>query len=196
MFDWGGVLLNQTWKGQMAYAARALGVDPERLNVECRGKAWQLFVEGRISEARFWRYVCGALGVKTPERESLWYDALESVAEHQQGVWDVAHALRRRGFKIGLLSNLDMTALQWLEENGDLTLFHAKVYSCHEGIQKPRERIYHMAAERLQVKPNETVMTDDKPENIVGARSAGLHGIHFQSIRQLREELDKFGASV
>ena len=196
VFDWGGVLLNQTWKGQMAYAARALGVDPERLDAECHGHAWRLFVKGCISEQRFWSYVCGALGVSIPLRESLWYDALESVAKHQQDVWDIAHALRLRGFKIGLLSNLDMTALQWLENNGDLTLFHAKVYSCNEGMQKPCRDMYQLAVIRLQVEPQEAVMIDDKPDNIVCAQSAGLHGIHFRNTRQLREELLKFGVSV
>ena len=91
VFDWGGVLLNQTWKGQMQYAGRVLGVDPERLNEVCRGFVWDMFVEGRISESRFWKQVCGELGIAPPAQESLWYDALHSIAEHQQPIW-TSHA--------------------------------------------------------------------------------------------------------
>ena len=54
---------------------------------------------------------------------------------------------------------------------------------------KPETRIYHLAAHRLGVCPEELLFVDDSPENITGAERAGVRGILFESTEQVMENL-------
>jgi putative hydrolase of the HAD superfamily len=49
------------------------------------------------------------------------------------------------------------------------------IVSAEEGLCKPDLEIYHLAAERLGVSPEEIAFVDDMPENVAAARSAGMH---------------------
>ena len=68
------------------------------------------------------------------------------------------------------------------------------IISAEEGIAKPDPRIFHIAAERLGVRPQEAVFVDDRPENVQGARALGMRGIQFetreQAIADVRKHLD------
>ena len=68
--------------------------------------------------------------------------------------------------------------------------------SCYLGLRKPHAEIYHVALKLLQRPSQECVFIDDRPENVAGAVSAGIHGIHFESTSQLRAELEKIGVRV
>ena len=62
--------------------------------------------------------------------------------------------------------------------------------SCYLGLRKPDAEIYRLALKMLQRAPQESVFIDDRPENVAGAVSAGMRGIHFVSPGQLRSELE------
>lgn len=40
--------------------------------------------------------------------------------------------------------------------------------------------------------PEESVFIDDRPVNIKGAETCGIHGIVFRSYEQAKKELDEF----
>jgi HAD superfamily hydrolase (TIGR01509 family) len=45
--------------------------------------------------------------------------------------------------------------------------------------------------EKLNIKPEECVFIDDHEENLVPARQLGMHTILFQSITQMKRDLEK-----
>ena len=51
------------------------------------------------------------------------------------------------------------------------------IISAEEQIAKPDKRLYHLAAERLGVSPEEAIFVDDMPVNIEGALEAGMQAI-------------------
>ncbi len=59
--------------------------------------------------------------------------------------------------------------------------------------RKPEPLVYQRLLARYGVPSAEALMIDDGLENVLGARAAGLHAIHFQNPAQLREELHGFG---
>lgn len=63
--------------------------------------------------------------------------------------------------------------------------------SCYVGLRKPHPEIYQLALTLLQRQPQECVFIDDRPENVATAVAIGMHGIHFQTPAQLRDELAK-----
>ena len=55
------------------------------------------------------------------------------------------------------------------------------IISAEEGLCKPDPQIYHLAAQRLEVRPGEAVFVDDRVENVEGAREAGMTAFLFTS---------------
>jgi len=70
-------------------------------------------------------------------------------------------------------------------------LFDTFVISGDEGITKPAAEIFHIAAEKLGLRPEECVMIDDLEKNVTGAQMAGMQAIQFTSRTQLEKELSR-----
>lgn len=106
---------------------------------------------------------------------------------------DWARQIKTSGkFKLGLLSNVGRGWLDnFLETNLVKGLFDAEILSGEVKTMKPEPKIFLLMAKKLNVKPSECIMVDDREENIEGAKIAGMRGIVFGSTKQARSELDK-----
>ena len=94
-------------------------------------------------------------------------------------------------YRVGLLSNIDVGTMERLFPEPERSqLFDVFVMSGELGVTKPSVRIFAIAAERLGLAPDECVMIDDIPDNIEGARLAGMHGIVFASRQQLMHDIE------
>lgn len=56
-------------------------------------------------------------------------------------------------------------------------LFDHVVVSCDVGLRKPDKQMYLHVNDLLAVEPQATVLLDDFPSNIAGARAVGWHGV-------------------
>jgi putative hydrolase of the HAD superfamily len=93
--------------------------------------------------------------------------ALETIAE-----------LRRRGFRIGLITVCtdDVPAL-W-PETPFHGLFDAEVFSCSVGLRKPDPRIYLLACEQLGVEPDQAIFVGDGAnDELAGAERVGMTAV-------------------
>lgn len=95
------------------------------------------------------------------------------------GMVELVQALRTR-FKVGLLSN----AAPGLEDDlrevyGIHDLFHDVINSATVRLAKPDERIFRLAAQRLELEPAECFFTDDLAHNVEAARATGMQAHHF-----------------
>ena len=68
--------------------------------------------------------------------------------------------------------------------------------SCYLGVRKPDPRIYGLALKITQRKPEECIFIDDREENVEPARELGIHGIQFQTVAQLRDDLARLGVTA
>jgi HAD superfamily hydrolase (TIGR01509 family) len=96
----------------------------------------------------------------------------------------------KKTYKIGLLSNVGFDLIERLfteQERADL--FDAMVLSSQEGIVKPHPRIFEITAERLGLEPGQCVMIDDLQKNIEGADAAGMRGIVYSSLDNLKADM-------
>ncbi len=118
--------------------------------------------------------------------------------------------LRRRGLKIGLISNAAFDEVEAWDDSPLAPLFDAYLVSCHEGIMKPDPQIYYRAAERLGVTPAQCLFVGDGgSQEHKGAREAGMRTVLFLGLlkpnypelaarrpRNTDWELEDFGALV
>ena len=86
--------------------------------------------------------------------------------------------LKRRGFKLGVISNWDATLEDLLRNMGYLPYFDEVVSSASVGCRKPGSAIFEIALERMSVKPGDAVHVGDLPEaDGDGATGAGIRPI-------------------
>lgn len=57
---------------------------------------------------------------------------------------------------------------------------------------KPDRGAYQYILHKLRVRPHEALMVDDRPENIRGARRAGMNGIVYKNSRQFRKTFKNY----
>jgi len=80
-----------------------------------------------------------------------------------------------------------------LQRYNFLQWFDGIVMSGEEKTRKPFPEIYQRLLDRFNVHPSEVIFIDDSLRNVEGATAVGIDGIHFQSSRQLLNELKRQG---
>jgi putative hydrolase of the HAD superfamily len=194
LFDYGGVIgrLDQEEAGHLE---EKYGLPPGALfSALYEIPEWREISLGRGSEREWLEAVRARLyelaGRPIPEIRQDWPKIWRGVDE---GVVSLARKLRRR-YKVGLLSNATKDLEEMLlEHNGITDLFDVVINSARVGLAKPDVRIFHLAAERLGVPISACVFTDDMPQNVEGARAAGMRAFQFQGAAHLESELRALG---
>jgi len=111
--------------------------------------------------------------------EWLWH---EWQSGHRLRLFDDARvaleSLRDAGFRLGVISNWDLTFEPVLRRLGVIGLFEVRVASCAEGTAKPDERIFRIALERAGAAPAEAWYLGDRVDtDIVPAKRLGMRTI-------------------
>ena len=194
LFDWGGVLIDNPAAALMDYCARSLGVSAQDYT-RAHNKYGVAFQKGRIAEDLFWRQVCGELGRPLPQTPSLWGQAFREVYSPRKEVFALAGGLHAGGYRVALLSNTEGPAMEFFLELG-YEMFDDPIFSCAEGACKPEKEIYEIAARRLRMPVGRCVLIDDKPVFVDGARKAGMEGIVYESLEQVRQDLATLGVQT
>jgi epoxide hydrolase-like predicted phosphatase len=179
IFDVGGVLLHSGDQSALRGWEARLSLREGELEREVFSSpaAWRASI-GLTTGAGVWMELGCLYRLHANEVRDLARDvfAAEMVDERMA---TFVRALRPR-YKTALLSNAWPEARQSLCERrglGDLT--DMLILSCEERMMKPDTRIYQLAAERLNVAPEEALFVDDSPLNVAGARDAGMRGLHY-----------------
>ena len=108
-------------------------------------------------------------------------------------VWAKVHTLKKKGYKIYLLSNYSENLFEKHTKNAAfLNDIDGMVVSYQVHMAKPDERIYRYLLEKYHLQEKECVFFDDKEENTEAARKLGMEAITVTSKEQLLENLDTF----
>jgi HAD superfamily hydrolase (TIGR01549 family) len=84
-------------------------------------------------------------------------------------------ALRARGLRVGLVSNLEMPLDRFCPEVNLDPLLDFVVISHEVGVEKPHPRIFEFALERAGAQPSEALMVGDQyHSDVIGAVNAGI----------------------
>lgn len=188
LFDLDGVLRQfDRARGEAAAAAHGASLR-ELARVAFDADLLRTLVTGGLRRAEWVAEVGRRTG--QPEAARAW---LETTGELDPASVAVVEALKARGVRLGVLTNGTDTIEQELTELGVVHLFDAIVSTWHVGVCKPEARAYHAAAEALALPCERILFTDDRAENIEGARAVGMAGHRFESAAVLRRELVALG---
>lgn len=114
-----------------------------------------------------------------PAASELTYQFRQSMGKRvlQKGAREVVFELDRRGYRLGIISNLISTQEipGWLKADGFDRYFKSVVLSSVLGRRKPDPEVYWEAARRIGVPPSKCVYVADNPaRDVVGTRNAGF----------------------
>ncbi len=126
---------------------------------------------------------------------TAWYQhADEMVSGSIEGTVRVLEELRRRLVQLYALTNWSHETFRPVPERFPfLSWFSGIVVSGQEGLIKPDPRLFSLLLERYNIDPERAVYVDDARANVDTAIALGMHGIHFRSPGQLRDELSVVG---
>ncbi len=103
-------------------------------------------------------------------------------AELPQRNLDKLLELRRRGYRVSLLSNTNPFMMQWVRSDefdghghGIEYYFDALYLSYEMRVMKPDRRIFEMMLQGEHAQPDETVFIDDSAHNVAAAATLGIH---------------------
>jgi putative hydrolase of the HAD superfamily len=108
------------------------------------------------------------------------------------GVWEifpdiprVIAELQRLSVRLGVISNFDRRLYRILEDLNVHRVFEHVVISSEIGARKPAGRIFEVASQQFNVKPDEVLhIGDDSEADFEGARSAGFSALLVDPTRQ------------
>src|SRR6266849_2452016 len=139
--------------------------------------------------SRIWHRIMGDLGLDILHHrvEGNQSELAEEMCERfQQRPWSnpypetkrVLRALKRRGFKLGVISNATDDVTNRLEHVGLAEYFDSFTYSQEAKAEKPHPRIFRLALERAGCKPIEAVHVGDSYDHdVLGAKKVGMQPI-------------------
>jgi glucose-1-phosphatase len=196
-FDLGKVLLAFDHARMLRQMAEVAGVTVEAVRdaLMPRGEPtvgdaqWRLEA-GTLSVDGYYEHLCESLG-KRPPREELWLAASDIFAPIEASM-DLLERLHTAGHRLGLLSNTSPVHWEFFMDGRFPTLarvFEIPLGSFHAGTMKPEPAIYHFAAQKAGVAPERVFFTDDRAENVEGARVCGLDAVLFTDTAQLERDL-------
>jgi HAD superfamily hydrolase (TIGR01509 family) len=188
LFDWGDTLFAPPDAARViADVARARGVAlaPDR----ARGMWDELWTLGKTPDE-----LAKGRDLSPEAHRTVWTSLFQTADVHIPGVgrelydrvmdpaaWipypDTAptlRALRERGVKIGIVSNVPRDLSDVFASHGLGGLVDAFVHSFQVGAEKPDPRIFLAACERLGTRPEATLMVGDHAVADGGATAAGL----------------------
>lgn len=101
--------------------------------------------------------------------------------------------LKARGYHVYILSNYSENMLdQTKDKLKFLPLMDGVVFSYKIKKIKPDPEIYEYLCDEYWLEPEESVFIDDRPVNIKGAETCGIHGIVFRSYEQAKRSWMSF----
>lgn len=140
---------------------------------------------GQITQQELFERLAVIAGSQAGVVESQWY----ALAAVDRDMIALLHELQPT-FKLALLTNASWPFVRSLLRQVDIErVFECIVISSECGHVKPSAAIYARMLSLLDEQAASVVVVDDTLENIVAARRAGMAGVHFRNLRDLREVL-------
>jgi putative hydrolase of the HAD superfamily len=137
---------------------------------------------GTLSAAAYWQAVAHDLArtITTSERDQLTAADVALWTRPNQPMIDFATSLQQRGIKTGILSNIGDAMEDGILAHCDfLHRFDHHTFSNRLRIAKPELEIYAHAAAGLATPPSEILFIDDREDNTLAARAAGMKAIQY-----------------
>jgi len=110
--------------------------------------------------------------------------------EKFEDLWKLLLELKTK-YKLAVINNGNAISLKYWKEKFDFSVFDLYINSAVEGIKKPDYKIFLLACERLDIKPEECLFMDDSSENVEAANKLRMQTIWWNKEEDKNDLLNK-----
>lgn len=191
VFDFGGVLVQYDF---ITFFAKLLGsrdkavwfmqnVLPQNVNndMDLEIRPFVYYLE---QQKRLWPEYANALDAFDKHYTDVFIGETE-------GIRDLMLRLKADGYRLLGLSNWSSRVYDVMAKYDIFKILEGSLISKDVHQLKPNRDIYESFLKKFNVKADECVFIDDKPENIEGCKAIGMPGIIFRDTNQLDIELSE-----
>ncbi|EIN08974.1 HAD-like protein [Punctularia strigosozonata HHB-11173 SS5] len=186
IFDLGDVLF--TWSAETKTT-----ISPKLLHKILRSATWFAYEKGDLGEEECYALVANEFGVPASEVAAAFQGARDSL----KGSPDMINLIRAlklasphlRVFAMSNISAPDWAVLRGKAPAEEWALFDRVFTSAEARERKPNLGFYRHVLATTGVDPLQAAFVDDKLENVLSARSVGLHGVVFDSFESVSKQL-------
>jgi epoxide hydrolase-like predicted phosphatase len=157
-----------------------------------------LYHQGKMTDDEFYHLACNLLQVDSciiDQKE--FYKAFNSIisGQNEELVKLIKQISEKGKHKLILLSNVNKSHWDYLKKKNYefIDLFDETILSHEVHLIKPDPKIFEIAIEKAQCKPEKIIFIDDGFNNIKNAEDLGIKGIHFTNVKELKNEFEKIG---
>jgi putative hydrolase of the HAD superfamily len=193
IFDLGGLFVADKGEAIHAAVANHVRVELERWLAAIRPHLGEATL-GKMTLLQVYTQAVQDLGLTASPDELLdcHLRLYREFSSHQdQQMLELVRKLRPR-HSVACLSNLEPEIAAIARASGLFAHFDRCYLSVELGLKKPDASIYQAVLRDLGCTAGETVLIDDRSDNVVGAQRVGLNTIRFQSRTQLAKALAKY----
>lgn len=141
---------------------------------------WQALDEGSVSYQDYINQVLSNTPGHLHETVLAFFKDWHRYLTPLTQTWDFIRELKASGHSIYLLSNAPVYFADHAAEVYEiLNEFDGILFSAPVLLAKPQPEFYQLLFDKWKLDPKECFFLDDKPENIEGAKKAGMNGIVF-----------------
>lgn len=143
---------------------------------------WIEYECGRIEQDVCYDQVAQEFSISTSEVAEAFSQARNSLQPNNTMVSFIRELkeVSRVPLKVYAMSNVSKEDFAVLSTKmADWSIFNRVFTSGHAGMRKPDLRFYRHILEETKLNPEETVFIDDKPKNVLAAKSLGINSIVF-----------------
>ncbi|KAG2138331.1 Haloacid dehalogenase-like hydrolase-domain-containing protein [Suillus clintonianus] len=163
-------------------------ISPKALRRILFSPTWNDYERGRISQAECYARVGGEFSVDPAEVGRAFQEASDSLQPNEELI-SVIRQLKVRSngtLHVFAMSNISTPDYEILRTKPiDWSLFDDIFTSAGVGDRKPNLGFYKVVLARTGADPSRTIFVDDKIDNVLSARSLGMHGIIFDDHRKV-----------
>ncbi len=165
---------------------------PEPESIEVKSRLVGPADKGEISQEELFTQLGQFAGMQAKQVQDEWWGYVSI----NRDVVDLAKELGKR-YRVALLTNATSGFFREIMKRNHLDgIFDPVVISSVERAAKPDRVIYERVLDRMNVPAGRALMIDDNPTNILGAQSAGMDGIVFESAARLKNILAERGCLI
>ncbi|MDB5183682.1 MAG: hypothetical protein JWO07_363 [Candidatus Saccharibacteria bacterium] len=189
LFDYGGVITDGGRGGLSGRLAELLEVSEDDAKAYMQ-LGWTDYIKGQISEDTFWDRIQSASETIVPrDYRNIWNDWDKMMP--MPAMIDIVAELKKRGLRVGLLSNVFPRTAIDIRAHGGYSTFDFTILSCDVGYAKPEKQIYQLALDKLSgIDPTEIIFIDDQEKCLIPARDMGIHTVLALNPQQVWDDID------
>jgi len=189
--DLGGCFLSNAWDhAARRRACEKFGIDPGRFEV-LHASAAEGFEKGSLTLAEYLKRTVFAVGSPVAVSAEEFMDFMKSCSRKLGDALDVLVDFRREHpVRCVALNNESRELNEFrIDAFGLRETFDAFFSSCYLGLRKPEAAIYRLAIEVTGAHPQDSLLIDDREENLSPAADLGMQTFLFDPVglaRRLR----------